>query len=99
MVNSRFRKTELVKPGIMLSIFRECHCPADLIPNIDFIFLFYSLSVLTDEVFQAFRANYRLSLFSFHLCTVNVNKQPNANKQTVIINAVLSGCSFPVPQF
>jgi hypothetical protein len=100
MVDNRFRKIELVKAGILTSTFRECHRPAALIPDADFLFfLFYSLSVLTGEVFQVFRVNYRLSLFPFHLCTVNVNKQPNANKQTVIINAVLSGCSFPVPQF
>jgi hypothetical protein len=100
MFDNHFRRIELVKPGIQISIFWECHRPAALIPDVDFLFfLFYSLSVLTGEVFQAFRANYRLSLFSFHLCKVNVNKQPNANKLTVIINAVLSGCSFPVPQF
>jgi hypothetical protein len=45
------RKIELVKPGILISIYRECHRPADLIPDVDFLFfLFYSLSVLTGEV-------------------------------------------------
>jgi hypothetical protein len=38
MVDNRFRKIELVKPGILISIFRECYRPAALIPDVDFLF-------------------------------------------------------------
>jgi hypothetical protein len=49
MVDNRFRKIELVKPGILTSIFRECHRPAALIPDADVLF-FYFIAFLFSPV-------------------------------------------------